>query len=155
MPRLASEGWIAEPLLRRRAGVNSSSVLVDGALLREVGGFDETFVWGEDYDLWVRLALRSPIACVRDPRVQRRIHAVQFVGSGWERPVLRTLGKTVRSAPTWRLRALCASEALNVGALYVSAQVRGLLGRLKRLGTRSLPAAAVENPARADYHTYR
>ena len=140
MPRLASEGWIAEPLLRRRAGVNSSSVLVDGALLRDVGGFDETFVWGEDYDLWVRLALRSPIACVRDPRVQRRIHAIQFVGSGWEQPVLRTLGKTARSAPTWRLRALSAREALKVGALYASGRGRALLRRRFGRQTGALPA---------------
>jgi len=140
MPRLASEGWIAEPLLRRRAGVNSSSVLVDGALLRDVGGFDETFVWGEDYDLWVRLALRSPIACVRDPRVQRRIHAIQFVGSGWEQPVLRTLAKTARSAPTWRLRALSAREALKVGALYASGRGRALLRRRFGRQTGALPA---------------
>jgi glycosyltransferase involved in cell wall biosynthesis len=140
MPRLASEGWIAEPLLRRRAGVNSSSVLVDGALLRDVGGFDETFVWGEDYDLWVRLALRSPIACVRDPRVQRRIHAIQFVGSGWEQPVLRTLGKTARSAPTWRLRALSAREALKVGAWYASRRARALLRGRSGRQTDALPA---------------
>ncbi|HUL01647.1 MAG TPA: glycosyltransferase family A protein [Gemmatimonadales bacterium] len=135
-PWLASEGWIAEPLLRRRDGVSSSSVLVDAALLREVGGFDETFVWGEDYDLWVRLALRSPVACVRDARVRHRIHADQLTRNArphvWGGPqlvILRTLVKTARSAPTWHLRWLCLSEALKLGARYVSLRASGVWRR--------------------------
>lgn len=132
-PRFALHGWIGELLLRRRAPVNTSSVLVERALLLEVGAFDETFVWGEDYDLWVRLALRSPVAGVRDPRVRRRMHANQLSGGGWERPVLRTLGKTARSATSWRLRSLCMREAVKVGALYgarrARAAARHLVGR--------------------------
>lgn len=133
MPRLASQGWIGELMLRRRVAVNTSSVLVERALLLEVGAFDETFVWGEDYDLWVRLALRSPVAAVADPRVQRRIHGNQLIGGGWERPVIRTLGKMARSAPSWRLRWLCMGEAVKVGALYGARRartaVRQLVGR--------------------------
>ena len=132
LPRPASEGWMLEPLLRRRDGVNTSSVLAESTLLREVGGFDETFVWGEDYDLWVRLALRSPIASVRDARVRHRIHASQFTRRArpfaWQAPqlsILRALGKMARSAPTWRLRWLCMREALKVGAAYVATRVRG------------------------------
>jgi glycosyltransferase involved in cell wall biosynthesis len=138
--RLASEGWILEALFRRHEGINTSSVLVDRALLMDVGGFDETFVRGEDYDLWVRLALRSPIACVRDARVGRRIHTTgQFVGTGRER--LRTLGRMARSAPSWRLRSLAARESVKVGAAYVSWRARGWLRRILRRHAGPLPAA--------------
>jgi glycosyltransferase involved in cell wall biosynthesis len=138
--RLASEGWILEALFRRHEGINTSSVLVDRALLLEVGGFDETFVRGEDYDLWVRLAMRSPIACVRNARVGRRIHATaQFVGTGRER--LRTLVRMARSAPSWRLRSLAARESVKVAAAYVSWRARGVLRRILRRRTGPLSAA--------------
>ena len=138
--RMASEGWILEGLFQRQVGINTSSVLVDRALLLDVGGFDETFVRGEDYDLWVRLALRSPIACVRDARVGRRIHTTsQFVGTGRER--LRTLTRMARSAPSWRLRLLAARESVKGGALYVVWRARGLLRRILRRHTGPLPVA--------------
>ena len=149
-PRFALQGWIGELLLRRRAPVNTSSVLAERAFLREVGGFDETFVWGEDYDLWVRLALRSPVAGVRDPRVRRRMHADQLSGRGWERPVLRTLGRTARSATSWRVRSLCLREAGKVGALYAMRRARSLVGRFLRGRTDPDPAGAVDNRLGAD-----
>ena len=124
--RLPPEGWILEPLLRRRVGVNTSSMLVDRALLLEVGGFDETFLVHEDYDLKVRLALRSPVARVAEPRVRKRLHAGQFVG-GRGRPVLQTLSKIARSAPSWRLRSLAAREWFKVGALYLFRTARAAL----------------------------
>jgi glycosyltransferase involved in cell wall biosynthesis len=121
------EGWIIEPLLRRQVGMSTSTMLVDRALLLEVGGFDETFASGEDYDLCVRLALCSPIARVLEPRVRGRIHAGQFVGRGWERPVIRTLRRTMRSAPTWRLRSLAARELFTVGVLFATRRARALV----------------------------
>ena len=64
-----------------------------------------------------------------------RIHAGQFAGRGWERPVLRTLGRIARSAPSWRLRVLCAREMLKVSALYVLGRARRaprrIIGRLR------------------------
>lgn len=123
------EGWIIEPLLRRQVGMSTSTMLVDRALLLEVGGFDEAFLSGEDYDLCVRLALRSPVARVLEPRVRGRVHAGQFVGRGWERPVLRTLSRIVRSAPSWGLRSLAAMEMMKVGALFASRRARALVRR--------------------------
>lgn len=141
------EGWIFEPLVRRQVGMSISTVLVERAFLLDVGGFDETFVWGEDYDLRVRLALRSPIACVRAPRVQHRIHADQFtrrsrplMGQAPQLLVLRTLVKTARSAPSWRVRSLALRESVKLGALYLSRRAGRLLLRiLRRHGP--LPAA--------------
>jgi len=144
----AADGWIAEALIRRRDGVASSSVLADRAFLLEAGGFDETFVWGEDYDLWVRLALRSPIASVRGSRVRHRVHANQFTRGRRPRVhapqlvILRTLGKTARSAASWQVRALCLREAARLGARYLFLQARGALRRLGWRRTEPRPAVS-------------
>jgi glycosyltransferase involved in cell wall biosynthesis len=55
--------------LRRRNTIVASSVLARTALVREVGGFDETDSLRamEDFDLWLRLAERAPFGLV--PRV--------------------------------------------------------------------------------------
>lgn len=51
-----------------------SSVLVETGLLRKVGGFDATLSNLADWDCWVRLAQRSPIASVQSPDVAYRLH---------------------------------------------------------------------------------
>ena len=43
-------------------------------LVREVGAFDEAIDCAEDFDLWTRLALRSPICVVDEPLVRVRTH---------------------------------------------------------------------------------
>lgn len=52
---------------------SASGVLASTALVREVGGFDEG-IRLEDWDLWIRLAQRSPLAGVRSPDVGYRVH---------------------------------------------------------------------------------
>lgn len=44
--------------------VTTSSVLVRRDVFLEMGGFDESLVWSEDYDLWIRLAERHEAVCV-------------------------------------------------------------------------------------------
>lgn len=50
-----------------------SGVLADVALVRDVGGFDERLVSCEDWDLWLRLAVREVPAVVDRPLVKYRI----------------------------------------------------------------------------------
>ena len=68
------EGAIFEQLVTGRASVRTPSVLVVRELLLKVDGFDEMIRSGEDYDLWMRLALRSPVVIVDEPLVQVRLH---------------------------------------------------------------------------------
>ena len=63
------EGDIFEQLVLHTASLRTPSVIVDRQLLLEVGGFDENMRSGEDYDLWMRLALRSPVALLDEPLV--------------------------------------------------------------------------------------
>jgi glycosyltransferase involved in cell wall biosynthesis len=66
-------------LLPRLLAVNvipggGSGVLVETALVRSVGGFDEELRILADWDLWIRLALRSPLTPVDRPLVAYQRH---------------------------------------------------------------------------------
>lgn len=64
----------AEVLSRSTIPSGGSSVVARVAAVREVGGFDEGLRSLEDWDLWVRLALRSPLAVVARPLVAYRVN---------------------------------------------------------------------------------
>lgn len=68
-------GQVFERLLRDPASVRTPTVVVImTALLRDVGGFDETIDSGEDTDLWMRLALRNAACIVGEPLARIRHH---------------------------------------------------------------------------------
>ncbi len=54
-----------------------SSVVARTAAVREVGGFDEheDLVATEDFDLWLRMSQREPIAYLDEPLTYYRVHA--------------------------------------------------------------------------------
>jgi len=68
-------GEIFTQTVRTTASIRVPSVLARTDLVREVGGFDEAIDCSEDYDLWMRLALRSPVCVVDEPLVRVRQHA--------------------------------------------------------------------------------
>lgn len=52
-----------------------SGVVADRLLVEEIGGFDEQLHHPGDWDLWLALALRSPVAVVRGPMLAYLRHA--------------------------------------------------------------------------------
>lgn len=72
--RLTPAGAIFEPLLRLVADVSMSSVMAERALLEQVGFFDEEQPFFEDFDLFLRLSLRSDVSVVTQPLVRMRSH---------------------------------------------------------------------------------
>ena len=72
--RPTPEGRIFQPLLTLTADVSMSAIAVRRELLEEVGGFDETQHYFEDFDLHLRLSLRSEVAVVHEPLVLIRSH---------------------------------------------------------------------------------
>lgn len=68
-------GRIFTQTVRTTASIRPSSVLASTALVREVGAFDEAIDCSEDYDLWLRLALRSPVCVVDEPLTRVRRHS--------------------------------------------------------------------------------
>jgi len=68
------EGDIFEQVVTGRASIRTPSVLATRQLVAQAGGFDEAILSGEDYDLWLRLALYSEVAIVDEPLVYVRRH---------------------------------------------------------------------------------
>ena len=99
--------------------------MVARQLLIEVDGFDENVRSGEDYDLWMRLALRSPVAVVSEPLVDVRSHdrnysanwAIAFDGRD------RSLAKLAAMVGP-RRRALLRRERARNGAKLVAEHAR-------------------------------
>jgi glycosyltransferase involved in cell wall biosynthesis len=68
-------GWIVDSVLDMQTAVVTPAVLARRDLIEEVGLFDEQLAICGDFELWVRLALASPVDCIREPLVLVRRHA--------------------------------------------------------------------------------
>ena len=64
-------GWIFEPSLALCL-VSPSAVMMRRELLEDMGGFDEALPACEDYDLWLRVSLRTPIHLIEEALVVKR-----------------------------------------------------------------------------------
>ncbi len=72
------------PRCLERCLVSPSAVIVARALYESLGGFDESFPVCEDYELWLRIALREPVGLVPAPLVVKRGgHPDQLSRSTW------------------------------------------------------------------------
>lgn len=76
------EGDILEALLLHNFIV-ASAPLVKRRILDEVGLFDETaeVATAEDWDLWLRIAARFPVACASERLVTLRLHDDSFLAA--------------------------------------------------------------------------
>jgi glycosyltransferase involved in cell wall biosynthesis len=127
-PWLPHAGDITEHILKIEAIIAIDSVMVDRHLLMEVGGFDEEQRFGEDYDLYMRLAMRSPVHVIDEPlAVVRASDGVNYSANrihaylGW----VQLYARYARLLPTRRLRATArrrrAESLLVLARLYAKA----------------------------------
>jgi glycosyltransferase involved in cell wall biosynthesis len=124
------EGNIVEKLLRIEAIVATPTVIAERSLVEEAGGFDEDQWFGEDYDLWIRLAMRSEVGVVAQRLASVGVHEDNYsrnrLGAyeGW----VRLYGKMAGILPDPRLRALArrrgAESILALARLQVDARHR-------------------------------
>jgi len=70
----ASGGWIYENLLRH-CFVFTPTVMVRKRVLDDLGGFNESFKIGEDYELWLRISSKYEADFIDEPLVIRHRHA--------------------------------------------------------------------------------
>jgi glycosyltransferase involved in cell wall biosynthesis len=121
-------GNIADALISIHALVSTSSVMAERSLVEEVGGFDEQQLFGEDYDLFIRLALRSPVVVVEqrlmfERNLQAESYSTDRIGAyeGW----VRLYDNLTRSLRDDGLRALAARRraetSLVLARLYADA----------------------------------
>ncbi len=92
-------GWVYDALLDWDFIGSCSRVTVRREVLDRVGGFDETFVNCQDYDLWLRVARASKIACVPYCLVKRYLVSDRMTASlrniceAWERVLNKYRGE--------------------------------------------------------------
>ena len=119
------EGRIVEALLTFDAYVALPTVLVERRLLDETGMFDEELRFGEDYDLWLRLAARSDVVAVTDRLTRVRLHADNHSHDrrGFYRDWLRLYEKAGARTTDARLLDICRRKraALAVGLASIEA----------------------------------
>jgi glycosyltransferase involved in cell wall biosynthesis len=136
------ERLVVGPLLP----IRTPAVLAERGLIEQAGGFDESIRSGEDYDLWLRLALRSEAAVVDEALVQVRRHEHNH-SHDWESAFVGrdySLAKLQRAVDPER-RSLLRSErtrnALRLAATHASL---GNHARMVRALWQSLPYSWVD-----------
>ena len=80
--------------------ISPSSVMIHRSLFDEVGLFDESLPVCEDYDLWLRICAREPVAYVPEPLIWKfGGHADQLSGRYWglDRFRIRAMEKVLDS----------------------------------------------------------
>lgn len=116
------EGDILEPLLIRNLLVNGGHALIRRDAFDAAGGFDPAIRYGEDWECWIRLALRGPFA--RVPGADPLLFVRERAGSAYRRlardpaafaPAMRAIwsnpGLAARLGPRLkRLRARAEAE---------------------------------------------
>lgn len=90
--------------------VNTSTVMLRKEVLDRVGSFNESFIIGEDYDLWLRIGLHTRIAFIEAPLGLLRTHDGHLTGNellNFEQDAL-VLRRFLRECPPipvmWRKR---------------------------------------------------
>jgi len=110
--------------------VSPSAVMMTRELFMRLGGFDETFDVCEDYDLWLRIAVDTPVPLISEPLVVKRGgHGDQLSRSTWglDRFRILALEKLLRSGLRGEKRRW-AMEVL-VGKVAILAQGARKRGR--------------------------
>src|SRR5919199_2876382 len=80
---------------------NGSNPLVRKKALEEVGEFDESLTHGEDWDMWLRLAVHYPFVAVPSPQILYRVyaHSSSFNISKLEAGCLQVINRAFAQAP--------------------------------------------------------
>jgi hypothetical protein len=82
----AKRGRILIDLYSRNWIGTASTVVLRRACLNEVGLFDETIDFGEEYDMWIRIAERSEFEYIDKPLVQYYIHETRL-STNWGKKI--------------------------------------------------------------------
>jgi glycosyltransferase involved in cell wall biosynthesis len=140
--RNLQEGWIFNQLLELRFGIAMPTVMVKRDLLETVGGFDELQGLHEDYELWLRLALLSPVRVLKQPLACVRRHSSHFSSTGVpsleaRRRVLDKMEQLVTESQhrailrTERARAAAALAVLHAASGKRATTLRTLVSSLR------------------------
>jgi glycosyltransferase involved in cell wall biosynthesis len=132
------EGSVFERLVTGQVSVRTPSVLATRELIMRAGGFDEKISSGEDYDLWMRMALDSDLAVIDEPLVQVRRHdenhsRVWHIAYHGRDRVLEKLQTRVDASRRSLLRSERVKNGLKLASEYASLRESANMLRALRL----------------------
>jgi glycosyltransferase involved in cell wall biosynthesis len=120
-------GRILADLLRIDAIVATPTVIVERALIEEVGGFDESLRFCQDYDLWFRIAplsdargLAMRLCRVRIHKDSRTVDRAE-VHRSWVQPYAKVAATTVDPAIQTYCKRQCTRHRLTAAVLAAEA----------------------------------
>lgn len=93
--------------------ISASSIIMEKQVFHELGGFDESLIVCEDYDLWLRMALKYPIAFIDEQLIIKRGgHQDQLSHKYWgmDRFRVKALEKLLKVELTSEQRNLVLQE---------------------------------------------
>ncbi|MFC1540445.1 glycosyltransferase family 2 protein [Candidatus Margulisiibacteriota bacterium] len=96
--------------------ISASSIIMEKEIFQDLGGFDESLPVCEDYDLWLRMALRYPVAYLNEKLVVKRGgHADQLSQKYWgmDRFRIRALEKLLRGDLSQEQKDMVRQELKN------------------------------------------
>lgn len=145
VPFVPHEGSILEQVLRIDAQIATPAVMAELEFVREIGGFDETMRFVQDYELWARMALHSAVAVDAAPLADVRSHAEHFTSDriGKLRCWAALYAKMEGLVRTRSLRVLCRKRKREHLLLLAAQQARARDWR----GMRQTAVAAAESGA--------
>ena len=140
-------GWIMRGLMTFDAAVATPAVVARRDLLTSLGGFDETFFFCEDYEMWARLAMISQVTVVSKPLARVRSHGASYtfgrveVWEAWVR-LYGKLAVTLRDPTLSALaRARRNDSLIHLASRYrLAGRYRESLGALWRAAPRGMTA---------------
>ncbi|HKT29176.1 glycosyltransferase family 2 protein [Dyella sp.] len=149
-PWVPYAGDITERILWIQAHIAIDAVIAERSMVLETGGFDEHQRFAEDYDLYIRLAMRSPANVVNTPlAVVRAGNGENYSANrieayaGW----VQLYEKYAATLPSKRLRAIArrrrAENLLILARLHIKAGQPGAAWRTLLHGT---PGALLAYP---------
>jgi glycosyltransferase involved in cell wall biosynthesis len=125
-------GAVLPDVIRGRVWIYTPTVMVRRSLLEQVGLFDESLEYAEDFELWTRLARASDLVVLDEPLTFIRIHAhkmSQVFSPGphecRDRVLLRLLTRANRPEECELLRRERAINAASLAAEYAARGRRG------------------------------
>jgi cellulose synthase/poly-beta-1,6-N-acetylglucosamine synthase-like glycosyltransferase len=147
---LVQGGDILAGLLETNGIPTGSSVMAERSLLAETGGFDPGLQGSEDWDLWIRLAQRAPVAAINRPLMAYRLgaqtlsmdasrmRASRSIIAGRYAALARACDAQLQEAAHERY---LAKQLLRAGARWQAASIFAALA-LKHKRWKELPRAA-------------
>ncbi len=143
--RLERGGDLLDDLLAGNVvPAGGSGVLVERSFIAGLGGFDESLTSAEDWDMWIRLAERSPVAVADGPLVLYRLSAgsMSHDSERWERASDVVVAKSAVLRQVRGARFDVAARQRNLGRQDLQA------GHNRRAATRWLSSARLDRSPR-------